>query len=57
MIVKKMSKVLCILLISGLIFTGCDNTSQENEETSDVQATDTVTRNYRIIPGDCLTYV
>lgn len=57
MIVKKMIKVLCILLISGLIFTGCDNTSQENAETSDVQEADTVTRNYRIILSQCLTCV
>ena len=63
----KMSKVLCTLLISGLIFTGCGNTSQgsvettetnqENVETSDEQATDTITGRIKEINDKTITLI
>ncbi|MBD5526335.1 MAG: hypothetical protein HDR04_18440 [Lachnospiraceae bacterium] len=63
----KMCKVLCTLLISGLIFTGCGNTSQgsdettetnqENVETSDEQATDTITGRIKEINDKTITLI
>ncbi|MBD5506398.1 MAG: hypothetical protein HDR09_22235 [Lachnospiraceae bacterium] len=63
----KMSKGLCTLLISGLIFTGCGNTSQgsvettetnqENVETSDELATDTITGRIKEINDKTITLI
>ncbi|MBD5522234.1 MAG: hypothetical protein HDR03_13610, partial [Lachnospiraceae bacterium] len=64
---EKMNKVLCTLLISGLIFTGCGNTSQEsvetpktnqeNVETIDEQVTDTITGRIKEINDKTITLI
>ena len=64
---EKMSKVLCTLLISALIFTGCGNKRQEsaetaetnrkNMETSEEQATDTVTGWIKEINDNTITLI